>query len=646
MRRFAPPLAAALVLLVAVAAPAAETRRTQLVTQGTSEDVSFPFAGPGALFATDESLTERDDDGGESDLYTRMSGRTTLVSRPTGVPDPGAAVTGVGYSPAGTLFTSAGRFTEDDQDGGRVDLYERRGGVTLLISAADGVPDPDSDDVSLAGVGGTGEFPAVFFSTTQRMTADDVDAGAEDVYVRNYYGQTYLITRGDGDPSTPDADPSPMHMDWAGSSSNGDFVYFTTTASFDPDDADGGRRDVYLRDRWDTHLISRPDAPGPDAAPFDADFEGIKYDASRVFFSTSEPMTVSDKDGTGSDGFVRTSDHTGLVTTGPSDPQTGDAEIDDISFDASHVLFRTAAKMTPTDRDSGRVDAYVRAKGGVTTLVTRPTGVPDPDSDDAGETLMSGSGNVVLFETTERLEPNDRDGGQPDIYRNVYSGETTRVTVPTGVPDPAAPDDVDVSEAAVSSNGSNVFFVTGKRLTPDDRDSGRRDVYVRRPGGTELVSKATGVPPPDSGDATLKPGGYAAPDGFTFATSERLRPADTDGGAIDAYFSNLLPAFTYARFVPKRFRTKDGTSIKYGVSEPAWVTISFRRRGSDRVLGRIHQRFFPFTSAIRFDGTMENGRRLGRGRYSAAFRARDSFGARSRPVRRAFDILKPLDDSK
>jgi hypothetical protein len=185
-----------------------------------------------------------------------------------------------------------------------------------------------------------------------------------------------------------------------------------------------------------------------------------------------------------------------------------------------------------------------------------------------------------------------------------------------------------------------VFFVTAKRLTPDDRDSGRRDVYMRRNGRTTLVSKASGVPQPDTGDASFEPG-LANIDGFYFASSERLGPGDTDAGAIDAYFSNVLPRLSLGRFKPSVFRANEGTTISFVVTEPARVTIAFRREGRTAVVGRRNFQTYGGITRREWHGRLADGRRLGPGRYTATFVARDGNGGRSTSDTSTIDVLQP-----
>ncbi|MFL5780376.1 MAG: hypothetical protein ACJ760_03605, partial [Thermoleophilaceae bacterium] len=105
MRRLAILLAAAAVLLAAVAVPAAahEKRRVLLASPGTAQDVSFvDDIGATRPFFTDESLVASDTDGGQADLYRRIGGHYFLLSKPTGVADPGTPVTDAAVLPNGS----------------------------------------------------------------------------------------------------------------------------------------------------------------------------------------------------------------------------------------------------------------------------------------------------------------------------------------------------------------------------------------------------------------------------------------------------------------------------------------------------------------------------------------------------------------
>jgi hypothetical protein len=77
-------------------------------------------------------------------------------------------------------FRSSDALTDQDTDTNRIDLYERAGGVTTLVSPANGVGEPNVDIVSFSGASTKGDI--VFFDTLGRLTADDIDTGRRDVY--------------------------------------------------------------------------------------------------------------------------------------------------------------------------------------------------------------------------------------------------------------------------------------------------------------------------------------------------------------------------------------------------------------------------------------------------------------------------------
>ena len=69
------------------------------------------------------------------------------------------------------------------------------------------------------------------------------------------------------------------------------------------------------------------------------------------------------------------------------------------------------------------------------SLFTGPTGIADPDTADTFFTGTSDDARTIIFETTQRLTADDNDGGLVDIYRR-SGGVTTLVTKATGVTDP------------------------------------------------------------------------------------------------------------------------------------------------------------------------------------------------------------------
>ena len=103
---------------------------------------------------------------------------------------------------------------------------------------------------------------------------------------------------------------------YAGASSDGKNVFFTTTEKLVPGDTDN-KRDVYQRfddttvgiESYVTREVSTGPAGGNDA--HDVSFDGISKDGFRVFFSTPESLVSQDKD-LSTDAYMRNL-HTGAT---------------------------------------------------------------------------------------------------------------------------------------------------------------------------------------------------------------------------------------------------------------------------------------------------------------------------------------------
>jgi hypothetical protein len=292
------------------------------------------------------------------------------------------------------------------------------------------------------------------------------------------------------------------------------------------DDNDTSRQDLYERSAGTTTLVSQPTGVAdPDTA--DVNFGGSTQDGSHAFFTTTQKMTADDNDTSRIDLYERSSGATTLVSrpTGVADPDSGDVSFPRISADASHVFFFTTQKLTFDDGDTNRTDVYERSAG-ITTLVSKPTGVADPDSGDAIPFVrISEDGQRVLFATPQKLTADDGDTNRRDTYER-SGGITTLISKPAGVPDPNS---ADVSLQSVSADGSRVFFTTTQKLTAGDNDSNRIDAYAALPLPATTTLAATGV---GARKATL----HGAVNPNTKATSYRF-----EYGKTTAYGS-LTPA--------------------------------------------------------------------------------------------------------
>ncbi|MFL5834257.1 MAG: hypothetical protein ACJ76B_09785 [Solirubrobacterales bacterium] len=334
---------------------------------------------------------------------------------------------------------------------------------------------------------------------------------------------------------------------FAGASSDGGTVFFTTTDKLVPGDTDS-RQDVYERSyddalaRYVTRLVSSGPTGGNDAYP--VLYDGASADGTRAFFSTEEKLVGADKD-LSEDIYERdlTTNSTTLVSIGdPGCPagNCGNAEVDanfspgGVIPGGDKVFFRTSEALDADDGDTF-IDLYLRdLDAGTTTLVS--AGSDGCANTGCGEgnfaaTLRGASadGAVAFITTDEQLDPSDTDN-LLDIYRrDLFNGVTTLVST-SGVCPLAA--DCSASYGDVSPDGTHAYFETSERLVVADQDSSQ-DVYDWSvEGGPALVSTS---PAEGNADrvATFAGASFDASRVY-FETDESLLAGDQDA-ANDVY---------------------------------------------------------------------------------------------------------------
>ena len=308
-------------------------------------------------------------------VYERSGGVTRLVDRAADGSPSAFASEYAGSTPDGShvYFTTGGRLTPEDTDN-RLDLYQRAGGVTTLISTG-----PVADQGQFPGFAEVSDDGSrVFFATRAPLVPEDTDFSC--------------------DIGFPSEEP--------------------------------GCADIYERSAGTTKLVST--GPTEASASFEAVFLDMSADGTKVFFATEEAVVAGDTDTT-TDAFERSGSTTRLVTTGPADDGT-EAYLTSLPYlqasrDGERVFFESFAQLTADDDDQAS-DVYGRF-GGTTTVLVSAGGLGQSNQFVAGNSGgISNDGSRVYFSSHDQLTPDD-----DDLYSDVYEwneGDLTRHSTGTG----------------------------------------------------------------------------------------------------------------------------------------------------------------------------------------------------------------------
>lgn len=377
------------------------------------------------VFTTDERLSPADHDR-TFDVYERAGSRTTLLSP---APVAGRArdvfVSSASSDARRLILSTEERLTSDDTDQ-RTDLYELYRGQLARVSQG--------------ASGGNGNFTVypisqayadakrVLFSTVEPLTPDDTDA-TEDIYERAG-GETRGISTGPSGGNGPLGGPTtPLFYFLFAASRDGTQAYFTTPEPLSPEDQDA-ENDIYLASGGTTTLVSGP-AEGRPGGPRGGDFTvdrgrfesasrfldadrslQASADGSRVFFSTSERLTADDLDRS-RDVYAWSGGRLTRVSTGSKGGNgRNNCGLESISADGTRVIFSTAERLEPDDKDAS-VDIYERVAG----ETRRVSGRRSVGNGRFGSRFVAASPDArrVYFETQEGLVSGDRDRGT-DVY--------------------------------------------------------------------------------------------------------------------------------------------------------------------------------------------------------------------------------------
>ena len=311
--------------------------------------------GTRVFFTTEEQLVAADTDSA-GDVYERSGGTTTLLSTGpaggNGAPD--ASFRGTSNDGSRVFIETSEQLVASDTDNA-IDVYERSGGTTTLLSTGPGGGNGARDALVKAwSAGGT----RVFIQTAEQLVGSDTD-NALDVYERSG-GTTTLLSTG------PGGGNGPVDALLQDVSDDGSRVVFGTAEGLVGSDTDG-RIDLYERAGGTTTLLSTGPAGGN--GNFDAFFSAASKDGGRVFFETAEQLS-GDTDAF-PDVYEReagTTTRLSFGTSGGNGAQT--AVFTGASEDGYRVWFASAEKLASTDTDAGTdifevrpTASYPRPKG-------------------------------------------------------------------------------------------------------------------------------------------------------------------------------------------------------------------------------------------------------------------------------------------
>src|SRR5262245_36710114 len=207
-------------------------------------------------------------------LASRASAVHSLVEQISTGPTGGngavqAKFAGASADGSRVFFTTAESLVTDDTDTA-VDIYERSGGQTMLVSTG---PTGGNGAAQAKFAGALADGSRVFFTTAEPLVTDDTDSSV-DVYERSG-GQTTLVSTG------PAGGNGAVDASFDGASANGSRVFFDTWEPLVSADTDL-EFDVYERSGGQTTLVSVGTTAG--SGTYTAGFAGASADGSRVYF--------------------------------------------------------------------------------------------------------------------------------------------------------------------------------------------------------------------------------------------------------------------------------------------------------------------------------------------------------------------------
>jgi hypothetical protein len=378
--------------------------------------------GERIYMSTEASLAPEDVDAGHDagsvDGYVLSGGKYTLFT--TGPldnaanPDPfiGSHVAWASGDGRFVYFETGQRLVPEDWDS-MSDVYQRADGQTRLVTTGpeETVPTPEFPNPFVPQprfLGASPDGSIAYFSTPERLTADDPGKMTPDIFARQD-GVTRRLTRSESPEEVPGAtyesfDP----YSFAGAGEEGS-IYFRAAGRHVPDDTDADA-DVY-RARADGSLERLIDMqPGPTPAHGSFSVQAVSRDGSRLFLYSGQRLTPADQDDLG-DIYMWSNGTFQLISPEAKlEVEHEELHLCSISGSGRRAYFQTWGSLSPQDTDA-QADVYEWSEGQVRLVSPASEGRP-------GHSFCSGispNGRFVAFTTWEELVPGDNDTKE-DVY--------------------------------------------------------------------------------------------------------------------------------------------------------------------------------------------------------------------------------------
>ena len=415
--------------------------QTSLLTSAESTFLAMTRDGGHVYFSTAQSLAAEDTDA-TTDIYEHVAGAARLVSvGPGGANVSVSAFAGHSADGARVWFTTREPLVPADGDATGLDLYERAGGATRLLTDWPGASGGGMD-ASFAGASDDGT--RVFVRTAAAVTPDDTD-GAADIFEVSS-GGTSLVSTGPADA------PGGSAAQQRGSSPDGTRVYFSS-----PEVLVAGRPAGVFE--WAGGVTTWLGASVPSVM--------TSADSGATYFVTGAALVPEDTN-PGEDLYVRRGGQTELVSEGFA---ASSVRIEAVSADGGAVFFLTPTAVDPTDADSTddlyaiRNGVLYLLSGGPSSWGAAPPGIP--------RTVVVPDGSRAFFETFDRLTALDGDT-ELDVYVSEFPDES-------GYPRPTAASPLHLAlvpafEACTSANSVHGPPLAFGSCSPPVRAPGRLTV--------------------------------------------------------------------------------------------------------------------------------------------------------------------------